>query len=360
VSPLAARCNPAQPRIAPCATIASMRVPRVLIVDDERQVSRMLRSALELSGRDCVVVDAPSGEEALLELNRGPVDLLVTDLRLPGISGLQLLFRLREINPDARSILITGHPSAEARAQAEAMGVVAFLPKPLSTNFFLEAVDRALSLTRPREALVRVPDEGKAHMANRLIGVLTELGAIAAYVVDENGMLVVQAGDLADVNLKSALGSLTLAYRSGLKVSHVLGALLPFNLQYFDGDVHDVYLTNVGSYYGLLVVFDGKQDPTRMGEVYQVLRKAADEILTALSRIGSTSGGDAGTGKPKEKAASAPPPELAPKAGKAVPKEVDDFWNRAVADAEGGAGTEGSIPFDEAQRRGLLKEGPED
>jgi hypothetical protein len=197
-------------------------------------------------------------------------------------------------------------------------------------------------------------------MANRLIGVLTELGAIAAYVVDENGMLVVQAGDLADVNLKSALGSLTLAYRSGLKVSQVLGALLPFNFQYFDGDVHHVYLTNVGSYYGLLVVFDGKQDPSRMGDVYQVLRKSADEILTALSRLGSPSTADAAGARQKEKSPVTPPPELAPKGGKPVPKEVDDFWNRAVADAEGGGATEGSIPFDEAQRRGLLKESPEE
>jgi CheY-like chemotaxis protein len=337
-----------------------MRVPRILLVDDERQVSRMLRTSLELSGRECVVVDVPSGEEALLELNRGPVDLLVTDLRLPGISGLQLLFRLREINPDARSILITGHPSAEARAQAEAMGVIAFLPKPLSTNFFLEAVDRALNLSRPRETLVRVPDEGKALMANRLMEVLTEQGAIAAYVVDENGKLVVQAGDLADVNLKSAVGSLTLAFRSSLKVSQVLGALLPFNFQFFDGDVHVVYLTNVGSYYALLVVFEGKQSPTRMGEVYQVLRKAADDILTALSRIGSGSNAESAGEREKQKAPVTPPPQLAPKTGKPVSKEVGDFWDQAVSGKQARNASEGSIPFDEAQRRGLIKETPEE
>jgi CheY-like chemotaxis protein len=336
-----------------------MRAPRILLVDDERQVSRMLRTALELSGRDCVVVDVPSGEEALLELNRGPVDLLVTDLKLPGISGLQLLVRLREINPEARSILITGHPTPEARAQAEAMGVIAFLPKPLSTNFFLEAVDRALQLSRPRETLVRVSDEGKAAMANRLMGVLGELGAIAAYVIDENGKLVVQAGDLADVNLKAALGSLTLAFRSGLKVSQVLGALLPSDFQYFDGDVHDVYLTNVGSFYGLLVVFDGKQSPTRMGEVYKTLRTTSEDILTALSRIGSGGSGESSGGKRKGTSPLTPPPELAPK-GKPLPKEVEDFWDQAVAGSEGGAASEGSMSFDEAQKRGLLKEKPEE
>jgi CheY-like chemotaxis protein len=337
-----------------------MRVPRILLVDDERQVSRMLRTALELSGRDCVVVDVPSGEEALLELNRGPVDLLVTDLKLPGISGLQLLVRLREINPEARSILITGHPTPEARAQAEAMGVVAFLPKPLSTNFFLEAVDRALHLSRPREMLVRVSEEGKAAMANRLMEVLGDLGAVAAYVIDENGKLVVQAGDLADVNLKSSLGALTLAFRSGLKVSQMLGALLPSDFQYFDGDVHHVYLTNVGSFYGLLLVFDAKQSPTRMGEVYQVMGRVAEDILAALSRIGSGSTGEAAGKKPRQTSPINPPPGLSPKGTKPLRKEVEDFWDQAVAGSEGGAASEGSIPFEEARRRGLLKEKPEE
>jgi hypothetical protein len=97
-----------------------------------------------------------------------------------------------------------------------------------------------------------------------------------------------------------------------------------------------------------------------MGEVYQVLRKAADEILTALSRIGSTAPADPGAGKAKEKGTAPTPPELASRGGKPVPREVDEFWDRAIADTERGGGTEGSIPFDEAQRRGLLKEGPEE
>ena len=65
--------------------------PRILIVDDQRDITRMLRLAVEALGRGYSVADVPSAEEALLEVRRAAVDLLITDLRLPGISGLELI-----------------------------------------------------------------------------------------------------------------------------------------------------------------------------------------------------------------------------------------------------------------------------
>ena len=73
-----------------------MADPRVLLVDDQRQVTRMLRSSLELSGRSYDILDVASAEEALREMERGPVDLVVTDLRLPEMSGLELIARIRD------------------------------------------------------------------------------------------------------------------------------------------------------------------------------------------------------------------------------------------------------------------------
>src|SRR3990170_3447727 len=121
-----------------------MTDPRVLLVDDQRQVTRMLRSSLELSGRSYEILDVASAEEALREMERGPVDLIVTDLRLPEMSGLELIARIRQTNPRMHAVLVTGQPSRQVEAQARALGVVAFIPKPISTALFLQAVDRAL------------------------------------------------------------------------------------------------------------------------------------------------------------------------------------------------------------------------
>jgi CheY-like chemotaxis protein len=268
------------------AKIRNMSIPRILLVDDQREVSRMLRSSLELSGKDYVVVDVPSGEEALLELGRGPVDLLVTDLRLPGISGLVLLEKVHQLNPYARAIMITGHPTEEARTQAEALGVVAFLQKPIGTSIFLEAVEYALKLRGLPGSPVHVHEEAREKIADRLKAVRIELGAEAALLIDDHREVIVQAGDLAELDLWESLPSLMTAFSAGLKVSNLVGALLPGNLQYFDGDTHALYMTNVGAYYALLIVFRGKQETGQMGAVVHYGRRAAEDLMDLLSSLG--------------------------------------------------------------------------
>ncbi len=343
----------------------------------------MLRTCLELSGREYIVTDMPSAEEALLELAGGPVDLVVTDLVLPGMSGLELVARVRRSNPEARAILITGHPSPASRAEAEALGVVAYLPKPIRTNFFLEAVDRALSLSRSSEPPVRVHEAGKAAMAEGLMAVLSELGAVAAYLIDQNATLVVQAGELGDVNLKSALPEMVVGFRAALRVSDQLGELLPANLLYFDGDENTVFLTNVGSYFGLAIIFAGKLDAARLERVADVSRRAADGILSALSKMA-----ERGTGRlrapgpeppqeqpqPAEKQPAPPASARRPRPSAAPPsipdralsdsleaaerhidrRQADRYWEQAAAAENEGPGEEGVIPFDEAKRRGLI------
>ncbi|HEY46997.1 MAG TPA: response regulator [Anaerolineae bacterium] len=268
------------------AKIRNMTIPRILLVDDQREVSRMLRSSLELSGKDYVVVDVPSGEEALLELGRGPVDLLVTDLRLPGISGLELLEKVNQLNPYARAIMITGHPTEEAREQAEKFGVVAFLQKPIGTNIFLEAVEYALKLRGLPGSPVHVHEEAREKISDRLKTVRIELGAEAALLIDDHREVIVQAGELSELNLDESLPSLMTAFSAGLKVSNLVGALLPGNLQYFDGDTHALYMTNVGAYYALLIVFRGKQESGQMGAVVHYGRRAAEDLMDVLSSLG--------------------------------------------------------------------------
>ncbi|MDH5508278.1 MAG: response regulator, partial [Anaerolineae bacterium] len=73
----------------------------ILIVDDQREVSRVLRSGLESLDADFAIKELLSGEEALLEIKSG-VDLLVSDLKLPGISGMELMEKFRAQNPDIK------------------------------------------------------------------------------------------------------------------------------------------------------------------------------------------------------------------------------------------------------------------
>jgi len=104
---------------------------RILIVDDEEPVRRLLVSALLEEGFDAQCV--ASGDDALHELSRDDDwDLLLTDLRMPGMSGEQLILTVRERYPDVEVVVITGHASIDAARFSVRMRVAEFLEKPFA------------------------------------------------------------------------------------------------------------------------------------------------------------------------------------------------------------------------------------
>jgi CheY-like chemotaxis protein len=344
-----------------------MTSPRILLVDDQRQVSRMLRASLELSGQDYSVIDVSSGEEALNELERGPIDLLVTDLRLPGMSGLELLAKVRDLNPHARAIMITGAPTDEIQEEARALGVVAFLRKPLGTSFFLEAVDHALKSAAAVEAPPPVEEEESPRITERLAELRRELGAEAALLIADNGRVIARAGDLVDLDLDTTLPSLMAAFSSALKVSSLLGSAAPGNFQYFDGDAYDFYVTNVGASYGLLIAFRGRQGPGQMGSVVHFGRRAAGELLSALQHLGVVEAGpvveDARpqpVPEPADEAANeAMEPKLETAAQAGANQDPQTFWDQAVAQSGAQKHAEGdALTYEQARKLGLLPEEP--
>lgn len=100
---------------------------RLLVVDDETIIRMVFR---DLMGKECEVIEAASGEEALDLLRQVPVDLIVTDKNLPGISGLELAQQARRLHSGSRVILMTGYPSLVTTQQALELGVVDYLLKP--------------------------------------------------------------------------------------------------------------------------------------------------------------------------------------------------------------------------------------
>ena len=117
---------------------------RILVVDDEKSIAFLLGETLAQLGPEYQVQTAYSGEEALSKIAAEPFDLVVTDLRMPDISGLELIRRLRPINPFARTILITAYGSDEAEAEARRLGAYRYITKPVKMGEFMEVVQEAL------------------------------------------------------------------------------------------------------------------------------------------------------------------------------------------------------------------------
>src|SRR6187431_1018944 len=116
--------------------------PTILIVDDEPGVRSSLSGVLRDEGYSVEAVS--TGEACLDRLTRGPIDLIVLDVWMPGMDGLATLAKLRERQVDTQVVLISGHGSIESAVKAIKLGAFDFVEKPLSIDKTLHVVRNAL------------------------------------------------------------------------------------------------------------------------------------------------------------------------------------------------------------------------
>jgi EAL domain-containing protein (putative c-di-GMP-specific phosphodiesterase class I) len=123
-----------------------VKPPSVLIVDDDEQVLNVHARGLRRSGFD--VTTAASGQAALVMLKAQTFDVILSDIDMPGMTGIQLLARVRAHDMDVPVILITGVPSLETAVQALDRGALRYLSKPTSVVDLAAAVSEAVRLHR--------------------------------------------------------------------------------------------------------------------------------------------------------------------------------------------------------------------
>ena len=115
----------------------------ILVIDDEKNIREGLSAALELEGYSVRL--AADGREGLAQIEKGDIDLVITDLRMPGISGEEVLARVRGESPGIPVIVLTGHGSIDTAVDAMRNGAYDFLTKPLSLDRLTLIVKRALA-----------------------------------------------------------------------------------------------------------------------------------------------------------------------------------------------------------------------
>jgi EAL domain-containing protein (putative c-di-GMP-specific phosphodiesterase class I) len=130
-------------RIVPAAQEGATRV---LVVDDEPAMLRALSRLLEEAGHR--VLTASNGHDAVRTLTTNEVDVVVSDVSMPGMNGIELLRAIRAHDPDVPVLLMTGAPSVQSAAQAVQYGAMRYLLKPVDANEVEEVVVQAARLHR--------------------------------------------------------------------------------------------------------------------------------------------------------------------------------------------------------------------
>lgn len=136
--PRTARATP-----APATTRASaLARPRVLVVDDEASIRDLLAKTLALAEYDVDVV--PDGRSALERMRLYPYDLLIIDLKMPGMDGLSVIREAKRYKADLPVIIITGYSTEASAIEAVNLGVAGYLTKPFRVPQVLAAAAKAL------------------------------------------------------------------------------------------------------------------------------------------------------------------------------------------------------------------------
>jgi EAL domain-containing protein (putative c-di-GMP-specific phosphodiesterase class I) len=160
--------------------------PAVLVVDDDTSIARTMRRLLE-GAYDVVVVQ--SGEAALDAIKARQFDVILSDIQMPGMTGVELLSTVRRHDLDVPVILMTGAPTVETAIDAVSLGALQYMVKPVANEVVLKAVERAVRLHQ------------MAHMKRDALKLLGETST--------------QAGDRAGLQtaFESAIGSMWMAFQ---------------------------------------------------------------------------------------------------------------------------------------------------
>ena len=122
------------------------RPARILVVDDEESIRDLLR--LVLTGQGYSVVTASGGEEAIEYLEAQPFDLVITDLVMPTVNGVEVLRAAKRIDPNFPVIVITGYPSVETVTELVRLGAGDYLTKPFNVDVVIVTVAKLLEMGR--------------------------------------------------------------------------------------------------------------------------------------------------------------------------------------------------------------------
>jgi len=223
---------------------------RVLVVDDEKEIRAFLNKALSRLGGFHVEL-AESGEEALHKLEKEPFDLVLTDLKMPKMDGLQLIAEIAKSKPETLTIMMTGHGSIDSALEAMKMGASDYITKPLNLD---EMILRLRKVLEEKQRFVRLRDfadqlERANQELRRIDGMKSEFVSVASHELRtplaaiKNAVQLVLKGTAGKIN-ENQVKFLSMAERNINRLTNILNDLL--NLSRIESGRIELKFENVG------------------------------------------------------------------------------------------------------------------
>ena len=352
----------------------------ILLVDDQRDVLRLLHTTLDtLKIPELKIFESPSGEEALLESARNKIDLLITDYKLPGMSGVELMHKIRARQPEAKVVLITGMSDRKVREEMLNAGALAIFDKPIPMADLLDVIERGLGLVQtifPPEKSDRKVEERQTRLSDLLANFRQDINADAVFLLNDRGLIQARTGKLFDDSMETSLiSALMMIHGTSLKVAR-LNHQETLNLYHvFNSGDHDLLFIPVTPMYALLVAGKDLANEEHIFETVNSLLALRTHVEKSLKSMGVTGELHSAVGKeipvspavppqnvkkPAEIKMDAPPSTemeaLLKKAAtkKAKSNDSDDFWSQAAEKHGSKPASSDVISLEDARKLGLI------
>jgi signal transduction histidine kinase len=205
---------------------------RVLVVDDEKEIRVFLDKALSRFGGFHVEL-AESGEEALRKLEKEPFDLVLTDLKMPKMDGIQLIAQIAKSKPETLTIMMTGHGTIDSALEAMKRGASDYLTKPINLE---EMMLRLRKVMEERQRFISLKDyaaglEKTNQELRRIDSIKSEFVSVASHELRtplaaiKNAVQLMLSGETGEIN-KDQEKFLSMAERNINRLTNILNDLL--------------------------------------------------------------------------------------------------------------------------------------
>ncbi len=277
-----------------------MAEKRILIVDDSFDLTKILKTAIHTLNKKIKVKIVPSAEEALLEFNKEPLNLVISDVRLPGISGLEFLKKIRKRDPNINILMITGLTDLDLEEKAKEAGANFFLRKPIEIPLFMDAistylgVDISENVTEAASHVAELPivprvesGQPQENLTDTLVLIRKEIAASTVYLLNENGKIAAQTGESGIENFEEKWLPLLLPLLSaGEKFSKISPIEAAQSMMTFRFDDQDVILLLLSDY-ALVIVASNGRGALRLPLVLDSLSRYQTDLMAILGKMGA-------------------------------------------------------------------------
>lgn len=275
-----------------------MNQKQLLIIDDDQRVLHYLRQGLVGLGDEYSIDVAKSGSEALSYIQEMQPALVLSDLRMPDIDGLELVKLAKAMHPETKFILMTAYGTEDIQHKATELGVYRFMTKPFRIDNLLSIIHAALSdeqeIKMDSNGVLVIPDACLVECQEVLQKLRSELRPELALMGDMAGYVVTHVGTTMGLDLNSIIALVAGNFATASELDRIFDRAKftemdesdadskPMYITYLEGRNYDCYSANVGSSLFFTVIFNRQDHKNKAGMVWLHMRRTFHALRTII------------------------------------------------------------------------------